>query len=221
MIRRYPGEPKPYTPNEGKRVPRAQWIEVLSNKLKISTSPYGTDAPTSTDYYYNTSYIDAELNAIKARLTALESRATSLEGRATSLEGRATNLEGRSTNLEGRATNVEKRASTLETRSTTLETKTEILDNRTTTVEMLVNPPVITSSGSNRTGVVGGSFTYQIAATNTPTNFSAKNLPPGITVNTSTGLISGTFTQPYDDNVTVSASNPGGTGSKTFKITVT
>ncbi|MEI4878569.1 putative Ig domain-containing protein, partial [Klebsiella pneumoniae] len=50
--------------------------------------------------------------------------------------------------------------------------------------------PVITSVPM-ASGTVGTAFSYQIAATNSPTNFSAAGLPTGLSINTGTGLISG------------------------------
>jgi hypothetical protein len=80
-------------------------------------------------------------------------------------------------------------------------------------------PPVITSP-SSANGTVGLAFSYQIAATNNPTSFNATGLPPGLTVNTSTGLISGTPTTAGTYTVTISATNAGGTGSATLTITI-
>ncbi len=52
-------------------------------------------------------------------------------------------------------------------------------------------PPRITSS-QGAVGAVGVPFSFQIAATNDPTNFEAFDLPPGLSFNQTTGLISGT-----------------------------
>jgi len=43
-----------------------------------------------------------------------------------------------------------------------------------------------------QTAVVGTAFNYQIVGTNSPTSYNATNLPAGLTVNTSTGQITGT-----------------------------
>jgi len=79
--------------------------------------------------------------------------------------------------------------------------------------------PVITSS-SSASGTVGSAFSYQITASNTPTSFGATGLPAGLTVNTSTGLISGTPSAGGTTSATISATNAGGTGSATLSITV-
>ena len=79
--------------------------------------------------------------------------------------------------------------------------------------------PVITSP-LTASGTVGGAFSYQITATNTPSSFNATGLPPGLSVNTTTGLISGTPTAAGSSNVTISATNAAGTGSATLALTI-
>jgi hypothetical protein len=80
-------------------------------------------------------------------------------------------------------------------------------------------PPAITSP-LTANGVVGAAFSYTIAATNQPASFGAAGLPAGLSVNTSTGIISGTPTAAGSSNVTISATNAGGTGSATLVITI-
>jgi len=83
------------------------------------------------------------------------------------------------------------------------------------------SPPVITSA-STANGTVGSAFSYQIAATNTPTSFGATGLPAGLSVNTTTGLISGTPTGAGGTStVTLSATNSVGTGTETLTLTIT
>jgi Putative Ig domain len=78
----------------------------------------------------------------------------------------------------------------------------------------VVNSPLTKSGG------IGTALNYQITATNTPTAFSATGLPAGLNVNTSTGLISGTPTTAAVSNVTIGASNPAGSNTKTLVLTV-
>jgi hyaluronate lyase len=89
----------------------------------------------------------------------------------------------------------------------------------TLTVNAAVATPVITSTNS-ASGTVGSAFSYQITATNNPTSFGASNLPAGLTNNPSTGLISGTPASAGTNNVTLSASNAGGTGTKNLTLTI-
>ena len=79
--------------------------------------------------------------------------------------------------------------------------------------------PAITNS-LVATGTVGATFTYAITASNSPTNFNATGLPSGLSVNTSTGAISGTPTTAESSSVTLSATNAGGTGTATLTITI-
>jgi arabinoxylan arabinofuranohydrolase len=81
------------------------------------------------------------------------------------------------------------------------------------------NVPVISSSGT-ATGTVNASFTYSITASNNPTSYGASALPAGLSVNTTTGVISGTPTTTGTFNSTVTATNASGTGSKTVVITI-
>ena len=79
--------------------------------------------------------------------------------------------------------------------------------------------PSITSPLS-ATGTNYSAFTYQIVATNNTTSYSATGLPSGLSVNTSTGLITGTVTSVGTDNVTLYATNNGGTASAGLSLVV-
>ena len=82
-----------------------------------------------------------------------------------------------------------------------------------------VAPPVITSATAAN-GTVGNAFSYQITATNTPVSYGATGLPAGLSVNSGTGLISGTPTSPGTSTVTLAATNAGGTGKTTLTLTL-
>jgi hypothetical protein len=79
--------------------------------------------------------------------------------------------------------------------------------------------PVITSE-LKYNGQVGRPLSYQITADNTPTSFGAEGLPAGVSVNTSTGLISGTPTKSGNFRVTISATNAAGTAAATLKLKI-
>ncbi len=82
-----------------------------------------------------------------------------------------------------------------------------------------VSAPVITSA-LLATGTVGQAFSYQITADNTPVNFGAIGLPSGLSINTNSGAITGTPAVEGSNDVTISASNAGGTDSKMLVIVI-
>lgn len=80
--------------------------------------------------------------------------------------------------------------------------------------------PVITSSDTTA-GSVGTAFTFSITASSSPTSYSASPLPAGLTVNTATGVISGTPTTAGVTIVAVTATNGVGTSlPATLTITI-
>ena len=91
--------------------------------------------------------------------------------------------------------------------------------NATLTLTINLAAPVITSA-TTASGTVGSAFSYQITATNTPTSYGATGLPAGLSVNSATGLISGTPTTAGTSTVTLSATNSGGTGNATLTLTI-
>src|SRR6202041_2377360 len=82
-----------------------------------------------------------------------------------------------------------------------------------------VAAPVITSA-TTANGTVGTAFSYQITATNTPTSFGATGLPAGLSVSSTSGIISGTPTAAGTSTVTLSAMNGSGTGNATLTLTI-
>ena len=80
--------------------------------------------------------------------------------------------------------------------------------------------PTITSA-TTAAAVVGTAFTYQITASGNPTAYSATDLPAGLTVNTTTGLISGAPTTVGSSSATIGATNSSGTKTITLMISVT
>jgi hypothetical protein len=78
--------------------------------------------------------------------------------------------------------------------------------------------PAITASTAAAT--VGVAFSYQIQATNSPTSYGATGLPSGLSINTGSGLISGTPTAAGQYSISLSATNSAGTGIATLTLTV-
>lgn len=81
------------------------------------------------------------------------------------------------------------------------------------------SPPIISSSISETT-TVGSTYSYTITATNNPISYGASGLPGGLSINTTTGVISGTPTTSGFSNVNINATNSGGTGSATLALTI-
>ena len=79
--------------------------------------------------------------------------------------------------------------------------------------------PVITSPTSS-VATAYDSFSYTITASNSPTSFAASGLPAGLSLNTSTGVISGTPTTPGIYIVGLTATNAAGDGTGTLTLTV-
>ena len=61
-------------------------------------------------------------------------------------------------------------------------------------------------------GSAGGEFSYQIEAEGA-SSFAAEGLPAGLTLNTVTGLISGTSSEQGEFWITITAENASGTGA--------
>ncbi len=85
-------------------------------------------------------------------------------------------------------------------------------------------PPVVTNPG-NQTGVVGANVSLAVSAADPDgdtLSYSAAGLPAGLTINSGTGLVTGTLSGAGVSNVTVTVTdNRGGTASTPFTWTVT
>jgi len=86
-------------------------------------------------------------------------------------------------------------------------------------VTVLPAAPVITSP-EVATVVVGQPLSYQIIANNSPTQYEADELPSGLVLNASTGLLSGTLNTPGTLLVRLGASNATGTGRLELRLLV-
>ena len=81
--------------------------------------------------------------------------------------------------------------------------------------------PTITNSPLTVSTALGSAFSYAITATNSPTSYFASPLPTGLTISTSTGVISGIPTSVGTTRVVLGATNAAGTGIATLTLTVT
>ncbi len=77
--------------------------------------------------------------------------------------------------------------------------------------------PIITSS-STATGEQGTIFTYDITASNSPISYGASGLPPGSSLNSNTGQITGAIAPGNYNDITISATNAAGTGNAPLTI---
>jgi len=79
--------------------------------------------------------------------------------------------------------------------------------------------PAITSA-TTASAAVGTAFSYTITASNNATSYGATGLPAGLTVNSTSGLISGTPTTAGNSSATITATNTGGTGNATLAFSI-
>ena len=84
---------------------------------------------------------------------------------------------------------------------------------------MLPALPAITSA-LTVVSTYGMPFNYQITARNSPSKFSAAGLPAGLSVDGTTGMITGTAAVSGRFAVSIGAANTTGTGSATLDVTV-
>jgi hypothetical protein len=89
----------------------------------------------------------------------------------------------------------------------------------TTSSALLKVTPAVNSAGI-ATATYGTAFTYNITGTNSPTSYNATGLPTGLSINTSTGAITGSPTQTGSFTATLSATNADGTGTASLALTV-
>ena len=110
------------------------------------------------------------------------------------------------------------------TTATVALTATNALGSGTASLRIAMVPNSSTvqriSSAAAAAGTVGSAFNYAITATRSPSSYSASGMPAGLTLNSSTGIISGTPAAAGTFTVTISANTSGGTASGTLKIII-
>jgi hypothetical protein len=89
-----------------------------------------------------------------------------------------------------------------------------------TLVLTVVLPHPVITSPVTAAGTLGNPFSYTIAAINRVTGFDATGLPPGLSVDTSTGVISGVPVAAGIVQITLSATNATGTSTATLALTI-
>ncbi len=94
------------------------------------------------------------------------------------------------------------------------------LDNVTFTATTATAGAPVISSSTTAVGTANSFFTYTITASGSPSSYNAADLPGWLSLNTETGVLSGTPTVPGVFPVTVSATNGIGTGSAVVTITI-
>ncbi len=93
------------------------------------------------------------------------------------------------------------------------------------TIDVVAGPvlgfaPVITNDPLTASGIVGNPFSYTITATESPLSYTASPLPAGLSIDSDTGIISGTPSAGGVVVATISATNLTGTTNGTLTITV-
>jgi uncharacterized protein (DUF1800 family) len=81
-------------------------------------------------------------------------------------------------------------------------------------------PTAITSPSTAIAVVGGGAFNFTLSSSNGGGNYTSTGLPSWLTLNSATGLLSGTPTQAGTYSFTITATNAAGSGSQAITITV-
>jgi hypothetical protein len=80
--------------------------------------------------------------------------------------------------------------------------------------------PILTSATTTCPGIVGTPFDFVVTATGAPTSYTAVNLPPGLTLNSTTGVISGTPTRAGTFVTSLTATNSSGSATDFLTLVI-
>ncbi len=93
-------------------------------------------------------------------------------------------------------------------------------DSKSLVLTISIPPPPVITSALSVSGSINVPLTYQIVGTNGPTSYNATGLPAWLSVNTTTGVLTGTPPAVGSFQVTIGAANFGGSDSETLSISV-
>jgi hypothetical protein len=93
------------------------------------------------------------------------------------------------------------------------------VDSTAATLTVELDTPSVTS-GLYAGATANAAFSYTITGTNSPTSFTAAPLPAGVSLDASTGVLSGNPSTPGDYTITIGAVNAHGTGTATLHLAV-
>ncbi len=80
--------------------------------------------------------------------------------------------------------------------------------------------PAAVTSPLTAVAFLGQPFSYNVTGANTPSSYSARGLPPGLTINSTNGLISGTPNVAGNFEITLTVSNAIGVGASVLQLQV-
>ena len=188
----------------------AVWTVVINNTLNVLPQFYGSDAETNGTVGQSPSY---EFEAVATVGSASLPLTYTVSGLPPGLTLYA--LSTTTSELTGTPT-------TSGVYPVTITATTPAGQATSETVTMLIaNAPLpVVTSAAGVAGNVGSALSYGLASSSTITAFTASGLPPGLSLNASTGAITGTPTATGTYPVAVSLTGAGGTASAviTFQI---